>query len=82
MSQTPQERHKHVLSRAYLQAGGLATLRLAAFNSTIQEAGAIMFMSSFSSGSEKTHSVLSLPLSLISKVGVTLQPLLLGEENV
>ena len=26
MSQTPQERHKHVLSRAYLQAGGLATL--------------------------------------------------------
>ena len=41
-----------------------------------------MFMSSFSSGSEKTHSILSLPLSLISKVGVTLQPLLLEEENV
>ena len=41
-----------------------------------------MFLSSFSGRWEKTHRILSLPLSLIGKVGITLQPLLLVEENL
>ena len=54
--------------------GGELHRRPAALNSTILEAGAIMFLSSFSGWSEKSHGILSLPLPPVSKVGITAQP--------